>query len=96
VQIHCWRKHPDLHGWMERLYHDKRGAQEKFNCANVQLTAADLATLETAIRTSALPKTTGFFFGASDGTEAEDDLAFIIKAREALAAGMTVFYSSWW
>ncbi len=96
VQIHYWRKHPNLHGWMERLYHDKGGAQELFNCANVQLTSADLANLETAIRAGVLPETTGFFFGASDGTEAADDLAFLAKAREALAAGKIVFYSSWW
>ena len=36
------------------------------------------------------------FFGASDGSETGDDLAFVAKAREALGAGMTVFYSSWW
>jgi len=24
--IHTWRKHPDLHGWMERLYEAKGGA----------------------------------------------------------------------
>ena len=30
-QIHYWRKHPNLHGWMEDLYRAKGGAAE-FNC----------------------------------------------------------------
>jgi hypothetical protein len=34
--------------------------------------------------------------GESDGTEQADDLAFITKAREAIAQGQTVFYDSWW
>jgi hypothetical protein len=41
-------------------------------------------------------KTDGFFFGKSNGSEQEDDLAFVAKARKAIAAGQTVFYSSWW
>lgn len=94
--LHYWRKHPNLHGWMEQLYREKGGSEDSFNCVNLQLTREDLDRLEAAIRGGALPSTAGFFFGASDGSEFEDDLQFIGKAREALAAGLTVFYSSWW
>lgn len=94
-ELHYWRKHPNLHGWMEQLYRAKGGTQE-FNCVNLQLTAEDLDRLEAAIRDRTLPDTEGFFFGASDGSEVEGDLAFIAKARKALADGLTVFYSSWW
>jgi hypothetical protein len=62
----------------------------------VVLTAPDLDQLEDIVRLRLLPETTGFFFGASDGSEDEDDLAFIAKAREAIAAGLVVVYSSWW
>ena len=55
-----------------------------------------LDALEAAVRARTLPRTQGFFFGASDGSELEDDLCFIGKAREALSAGLSVFYSSWW
>lgn len=48
------------------------------------------------MRERRLPRTTGFFFGTSDGSERADDLAFIARAREALAQGYTVFYYSWW
>ena len=35
------------------------------------------------------------FFGHT-GTEVTDDLNFVASAREALAAGLVVFDSSWW
>ncbi|MCA1494777.1 phosphoglycerate kinase [Ensifer sp. NBAIM29] len=94
--LHYWRKHPNLHGWMERLYREKGGKDANFNCLNLQLTAEDLDRLETAIRDRTLPHTEGFFFGVSDGSEVDDDLAFVAKARDALAAGLAVFYVSWW
>jgi hypothetical protein len=94
-QLHYWRKHPDLHGWMENLYYEK-GGTETFNCRPVLLTPEDLDRLEADIRSKALPETTGFFFGKTDGSEHEDDLAFIAKARAAMAEGQTVFYDSWW
>jgi hypothetical protein len=96
LRIHAWRKHPNLHGWMESLYRTKGGAAESFNVTNVQLTAEDIDALEFAIREKILPDTTGFFFGESDGSEVEDDLGFVAKARDALKAGYLVFYASWW
>ncbi len=95
VQIHRWRKHPNLHGWMEELYQSK-GGTETFNCEPVELTLDDLANLEEAIQNGNLPLTGGFFFGASDGSETDDDIAFIAKAREAISQGLAVIYDSWW
>jgi hypothetical protein len=82
TELHYWRKHPNLHGWMERLYYAKGGSAEEFNCVTLQLNLNDLNRLAA--------------FGASDGSELEDDLAFIAKARDAIAQGKTVFYDSWW
>jgi hypothetical protein len=95
-ELHYWRKHPDLHGWMQDLYYAKGGRADDFNCVPVALTTEDLDQLEAVVRSNAMPKTRGFFFGASDGSETEDDLAFIAKARSAIADGMTVYYDSWW
>ena len=89
------RKHPNLHGWMEHLYRAKGGTAEDFNCVNLQLDAADLDALEHAVRSRTLPPTTGFFFGLT-GAAPEDDLAFITRARDALARGEAVYYTSWW
>lgn len=96
VHIHYWRKHPNLHGWMERLYREKGGADPQFNCANLLLTREDIDRLEADIAAGNLPQTSGFFFGESDGSERDDDRQFIGKAREAFAAGLAVAYSSWW
>lgn len=94
-EVHYWRKHPNLHGWMENLYHEKGGKEEQFNCAKVQLTKDDLDDLERAIIDNNLPDTGGFFFGTTDGSEMEDDLAFIKEARNAIKTH-DIYYTSWW
>lgn len=95
-QIAYWRKHPDLHGWMEQLYRQKGGAADSFNCKPVEVTLEDLDQLEAAVAGKALPSTTGFFFGQSSPGDAEDDRKFISVAREAIREGERVFYDSWW
>lgn len=95
-RLHYWRKHPNLHGWMEALYRSKGGKAEVFNLVSVRLTAEDLDALERAIREDRLPETTGFFFGESRPEEKAEDLAFITKARAALGEGKAVLYDSWW
>ncbi len=95
TEIHYWRKHPNLHGWMEDLYYAKGGAKE-FNCVPVALTLEDIDHLEAAIVHHELPATHGFFFGESRGDEYDDDLDFTAKARKAIEDGHTVFYDSWW
>jgi hypothetical protein len=96
TELFYWRKHPDLHGWMEALYRLKGGAQKDFNVSPVRLDLADLDALEAAIQGGKLPFTEGFFFGESQPEDKLDDLDFIAKARAALAKGMKVFYTSWW
>ena len=93
-QFHYWRKHPNLHGWMAKLYKGKGGTGD-FNCQPVVIDLADLDMLETAIERGKLPHTDGFFFGQSSGHEKDDDLAFIAKARAHIAAGRYVYYTAW-
>ncbi len=95
-ELHYWRKHPNLHGWMEQLYRAKGGTGDNFNCDKVILTLDDLDALEQAIRNQTLPHTVGFFFGESDIESVEVDLEFVAKARDAIRDGLTVFYDSWW
>jgi hypothetical protein len=94
--IHQWRKHPNLHGWMEELYYQKGGAEDSFNCVNVQLTKDDLLKLRSDIEDNLLPYTEGSFFGMTTGEEKEDDLEFIDKALKDIDEGYTIYYSSWW
>jgi hypothetical protein len=97
-EIAYWRKHPNLHGWMEDLYRQKGGVEESFNCTPVELTVEDLDRLEADIKSCNLPETDGFFFGSSYGDEDEvkQDLDFVKQARQVIEEGDRVFYDSWW
>lgn len=97
-EIKYWRKHPNLHGWMENLYRHKNGKEEWFNCVNVQLNEEELHRLAACIIDENLPETEGFFFGQSYNNEEEkaEDLEFVKEALKAVEEGYTVYYTSWW
>lgn len=98
-EIAYWRKHPNLHGWMENLYREKGGTDEQFNCVPVELTIDDLDNLEETIKEDRLPDTVGFFFGQSykDSDATSYDLDFVRKAKQLiLDEDKRVFYTSWW
>ena len=95
-ELAYWRKHPNLQGFMENLYTEKGGTEE-FNCVDVELTIEDIEALEISVKGEELPETGGFFFGdCADEHYKDEDLEFCANAREALANGQTVVYSSWW
>ena len=91
-----WRKHPNLHGWMQQLYKERGGSDPDFNCHSLLLEPRDIDALEKAVKGNALPFTEGFFFGESVPEDKEDDLQFIKAARDAHAKGLNVFYFAWW
>jgi len=97
-EIAYWRKHPNLHGWMEKLYRKKGGKDVVFNGSTVEVTAEDLSELEKCVLTENLPETQGFFFGKSfqDEGAMKQDLDFIYRARLEIAKGNMVFYDSSW
>ena len=96
MELANWRKHPNLQGWMEELWHEK-GGEGEFNCVDLELTLEDLDALETTLDEEELPETAGFFFGDNaDSHYAETDREFIVQARAAIKQGYTVVYSSWW
>ena len=96
-EIAYWRKHPNLHGWMERLAEQKKLDYDSFNGVEMELTAEDLDELERAVTHSQLPATQGFFFGNnSDQHYYDSDLAFIKAARTEMFMGLKVFYNSSW
>jgi hypothetical protein len=95
-QVFYWRKHPNLHGWMEALYQKKGGSGENFNLDTVLLTNDDIDKLEKAVNGRKLPKTEGFFFGRSRPEDKIDDLKFIERARQEIKEGFHLYYTSWW
>ena len=102
IEIAYWRKHPNLHGWMEALWQEKgchRDDEEQldFNGIELELTREDIDRLEQDILEHRLPSTTGFFFGdEADSYYYEDDLRFVKEARAQLFLGLKVFYNSSW
>jgi len=98
-EIAYWRKHPNLHGWMARLWLDQDNTRtdKVFNGVELELTHKDLDELERAVTHGQLPSTQGFFFGdESDDFYRESDLQFIKNARAELFFGLKVFYNSSW
>jgi hypothetical protein len=101
MELAYWRKHPNLHGWMERLWESKGcpgdNAEKMFNGVELELTWQDLDVLEQDILNQELPETQGFFFGdTSDDYYREQDLEFVRKAKADLFLGLRVFYNSSW
>ena len=91
-----WRKHPNLQGWMERLWRSK-GGEGEFNCVAVELNGDDLQRLRIDVDHRDLPSTTGFFYGGnSDEYYKEQDLTFVEEALELIEAGYKIEYYSWW
>ena len=95
-EIAYWRKHPNLHGWMQQLW-ESQGNSGDFNGDELELTWADIDALEQAVIHGQLPETGGFFFGKdADEHYRSQDLAFIKEARAELFLGLKVFYNSSW
>jgi len=99
-ELAYWRKHPNLHGWMEQLLVRKRHADgyiTYFNGVELELTWDDLDAFEEAVKNNTLPDTSGFFFGNNANEHyREQDLEFIKNARAELFMGLKVFYNSSW
>ena len=96
--IAYWRKHPNLQGWMEKLY-EAKGGTEEFNGVELELTWEDVDMLEKDIKSGVVAglDTTGFFFGKpSDDYYYETDLKFCIDAKAECFLGRKVFYNSSW
>jgi len=107
-EIAYWRKHPNLHGWMERLW-ERKGyprvdiknyapdEDPDFNNVELELTWEDLDQLEQDIHNKKLPDTSGFFFGNNaDDHYREQDLKFVRDAKAEVFLGLRVFYDSSW
>jgi hypothetical protein len=95
-EIAYWRKHPNLHGWMQKLW-EAKGGNGDFNGDELELTWEDIDNLEKAVKKRKLPTTGGFFFGnPSDDYYYDHDLEFIKNARAELFLGLKVFYNSSW
>ena len=97
-ELMYWRKNADLQLWMSELAQSKGVVSDPFdfNCQKVWLTLDDIETLEEDYLEGKMPKGAGkgFLWGCYD--DKEQTLAFIKKAKEALASGKAVYYTCWY
>jgi hypothetical protein len=82
IDLGYWRKHPDLHGYIVKTF-AKNGIDD---CEEIELSADNIRDIIRAIKAKALPKTSGFFFGESDGSEYDEDLKILNEALTWLEA----------
>ncbi|MFY8162648.1 MAG: hypothetical protein ACOVKC_00265 [Brevundimonas sp.] len=95
IQFARWRKHPDLHDWMETLAIE-RGFRGQFNCVWLRLTPQDIDRLQADMDEGLARSGGGFFFGESSPEKEAYTRRFIKGARHAFRKGATIFYDSWW
>lgn len=96
LELGYWRKHPDLHGYIVNTF-----AKGEDKCQKIELDVDDLFNIIEAIKLKKLPKTSGFFFGESDGTEDDFTIDVLVKAAEWLQIktdhdGRSVYYQASW
>ena len=96
-----WRKHPNLHGFMERIWRDRcenggASSDDVFNCKPIRLRIEDIVEIEDAVKNGILPDTSGFFFGESTDERKNEDLEFCALAKIEIEKGRAVYYDSWW
>jgi hypothetical protein len=97
-ELAYWRKHPNMHGWMKKLWEAKGGSGD-FNGDELELTWEDIEMLEHDIKNGHMSHlgTKGFFFGDPKDSYYKDyDLQFCIDAKAELFLGRKVFYNSSW
>jgi len=95
-ELGYWRKHPNLHGYIVETFAD--GIDE---CQRIDLSAEDIRRITAAVEAEALPETTGFFFGRSDGSEKDEDLLIFREALDWLDTDdedgwRSVYYRASW
>ena len=81
LRLGYWRKHPNLHGYIVNTYADGED-----HCQSIHLDESQIEEIIAAITAETLPYTEGFFFGASDGTEKDEDLKIFTAALAWLRA----------
>ena len=94
-EIGSWRKHANLHGYMETLYYS-RGGTEVFNCIPLKLEKSDCKDIIERSKAHNFDTAEGFFWGASVGEDDEDTIRFMEEAIQAIDDGYTIYYDSWW
>jgi hypothetical protein len=96
LRLGYWRKHPDLHGYIVQTF--ANGVDE---CQKIELSKDDLLKILNAVKGESLPKTSGFFFGATDKADEQNTIGQIEKAlkwaeEKEEGVSRSVYYEASW
>lgn len=94
-EIGYWRKHPNLHGYIEMLWREREGINGDF-CELFLLTKEDIQAIIEGSKKQDLPHTEGFFFGKSYPEDHVRTIKIMEQALEFIEAGYTIIYNSSW
>lgn len=97
-EIKYFRKHSDLHGWLEQEWR-KENPDEKdrdFNCIYMKITPAILQRLKDYLTQPDKTRYKGFFWGESEESDWQETRALTEEIEEILNSGDQVYYYSWW
>lgn len=95
-EIGYWRKHPNLHRYIENLYRVK-GGKEEFNCIDYLLSKEEIEDIIAKSKNRELDKSEGgFFFGESCDEDNESTVKIMTIALKCMKQGYKIYYTSWW
>lgn len=94
-EIAYFRKHSDLHGWLEDLWKEK-GNEGPCNCEELPLTEEDLRRMRDFAELPVHPKRTGFFWGESRDEQWEATRKLVKELLSAVKDGKQVIYRAWY
>lgn len=93
--VKYFRKHSDLHGFLEDMWY-RKGNTSEFNCEMMPLTMEDLEEIEKFAAQKDHPKRTGFFWGSSQEEDWEETRDLIPRLKNLLKSGLSVAYYPLW
>ena len=96
AQLHYWRKHSDLEGYMSSIWHEQNPGKGDFNCEFLELTEDIINEVIELSQTKGFSEASGFGWGQTYDEDHEVTIQAMQKALKYMKDGYKVFYSSWW
>lgn len=95
-EIAYFRKHSDLHGWMDEEWRKLYGDDIDFNCEYLEITEDMLKRLSDYLKLPEKKHYKGFFWGTSTDEDWKETKKLIPELKKRMKNGERIYYYSWW
>ena len=98
-EIQYFRKHSDLHGWLQDEWlktQPKDTDPDEFNCTDFPITQEILDGMKELCEQDEHEHYSGFFWGESKDSDWEETKELCKNIQNRLDNGESVIYRSWW